>query len=108
MLQKIAEVEKIEIDEDDLDHEIERIADRSGESVRRVRARMEKEDLAEALATDLLEQKALDLILQNATYEDYEWNAEESRGDEVSTVEADAMPESSTPTEAPTEEKPAS
>jgi trigger factor len=108
VLQKIAEVEKIEIDEDDLDREIERIADRSGESVRRVRARMEKEDLMEALATDLLEQKALDLILQNATYEDYEWNAEESRGDEISTVAAEANPESSTPTEAPTEEKPAS
>jgi len=93
VLQKVAEVEKIEIEEDDIDREIERIADRSGESPRRVRARMEKDDLMEALATDLLEQKALDLILSGATYEDYEWNAEESKGDEISTMTGEAMPE---------------
>ena len=66
VLQKIAEVEKIEIEDEDIDAEIERIADQSGESFRKVRARMEKEDLIEALATDLLERKALDLILDNA------------------------------------------
>jgi len=93
VLQKVAEVEKIEIEEEDIDHEIERLADRSGESVRRVRARMEKEDLMEALATDLLEQKALDLILAGATYEDYEWNATESESGDVSTMSAEAMPE---------------
>jgi trigger factor len=92
VLQKVAEVEKIEIEDDDLDREIERIADQSGESFRKVKARMEKEDLMEALATDLLERKALDLILESATYEDYEWKADE-RGSEVSTVEAGALTE---------------
>ena len=72
VLQKIAEVEKIEIEDDDIDAEIERIADQTGESSRKVRARLEKEDLIEALAADLLERKALDLILRSATYEDYE------------------------------------
>ena len=43
-------------------------------------------------ATDLLERKALDLILESATYEDYEWKADE-RGSEVSTVEAGALTE---------------
>lgn len=96
VLQKVAEVEKIEIEEEDLDREIERIADQSGESVRRVRARMEKEDLMEALATDLLERKALDLILAGATYEDYELTRaeEEKEGGEVATFSADAVPES--------------
>jgi trigger factor len=111
VLQKIAEVEKIEIEDEDLDREIERIADQSGESVRRVRARMEKEDLMEALATDLLERKALDLILGSATYEDYEWKAEREEGDEVATVTADAMPEAEAKAaeaaEKPAEEKPA-
>jgi trigger factor len=93
VLQKVAEVEKIEIEEDDLDREIERIADQSGESVRRVRARMEKEDLMEALATDLLERKALDLILSTATYEDYEWNASQEQEGEVATMAAEAIPE---------------
>ena len=53
---------------------------------------MEKEDLMEALATDLLERKALDLILDSATYEDYEWKAEE-QGSDVATVEAGALTE---------------
>jgi len=96
VLQKVAEVEKIEIEEEDLDREIDRIADQSGESARRVRARMEKEDLMEALATDLLERKALDLILAGATYEDYELTQaeEDKEGGEVATVSADAVPES--------------
>jgi trigger factor len=92
VLQKIAEIEKIEIEDDDLDREIERIADQGGESFRKVKARMEKEDLMEALATDLLERKALDLVLSSATYEDYEWKADE-QGPQVATVEAGAVPE---------------
>jgi len=102
VLQKVAEVEKIEIEDEDLDAEIERIANQSGESFRKVKARLEKEDLMEALATDLLERKALDLILAGATYEDYEWKPEE-QGGEIATVSADAVPESA----ASNEEKPA-
>ena len=94
VLQKIAEVEKLEIEDDDLDAEIERIADQSGESPRKVRARMEKEDLMEALATDLLERKALDLILDTATFEDYDLSPEEreEQAADVATVAAPAVP----------------
>ena len=92
VLQKIAEVEKIEIEDQDIDDEIDRIADQGGESPRKVRARMEKEDLMEALATDLLERKALDLILEEATFEEYELEAE-AQTDGVSTVQAQAAPE---------------
>jgi len=93
VLQKIAEVEKIEIEESDIDEEIERIAEQSGESYRRVKARLEKEDLMEAVAADLLERKALDLILANVTYEEYELKPEEQTGD-VATVAVQAVPES--------------
>jgi trigger factor len=93
VLQKIAEVEKIEIDQDDIDAEVDRLAEQSGESFRRVKARLEKEDLMEAVAADLLERKALDLILSNATYEEYELKSEEQQG-EVATIEAQAAPES--------------
>jgi trigger factor len=96
VLQKIAEVEKIEIEQDDIDEEIDRIAEQSGESFRRVKARLEKEDLMEAVAADLLERKALDLILSSATYEEYELKSEEQQG-EVATVEAQAVPQSETP-----------
>ena len=94
VLQKVAEVEKLEVEDDDLDAEIERIADQSGESPRKVRARFEKEDLMEALATDLLERKALDMILAAATFEDYELTAAQKaeQTDEVATVAASAAP----------------
>ncbi len=45
----------------------------------------------EAVATDLLERKALDLIIASATYEDYELKADEQQG-EVATVEQAALP----------------
>ncbi len=109
VLQKIAELEDIEIEDDDIDKEIERIADRAGESFRKVKARMEKEDMIETIAADVLEQKALDLILSDAIYEDYAWNAEEESG-EVATVSGDAVPESEAKAEVKpeesTEEKP--
>ena len=93
VLQKVAEVEKIEIEQDDIDAELDRIAEQSGESFRKVKARLEKEDLMEAVAADLLERKALDLILTNATYEDYELKVGEQQG-EVATVSQNALPES--------------
>jgi len=89
VLQKIAENEKIDVEEDDLNDEIERLADQSGESPRRVRARLEKEDMLEALAAEMIERKALDLILDSATYDDVPLEQEET-AQEVATVEAQA------------------
>ena len=88
VLQKIAEVEKLEIEEADIDAEIERIADQNDESPRKVRARMEKEDLIEALATDLLERKALDIVLSTAEYEDFELPKGEGEDEQISSVTA--------------------
>lgn len=93
VLQKIAETEKLEIEDADVDAEIDRIADQSGESPRKVRARLEKDDLIEALATELLERKALDLVLGTAEYEDYELSPAEKDEGEVATVDAQAAPQ---------------
>ncbi len=93
VLQKIAEVEKLEIEDADIENEIMEVAERSGESYRKVRARMEKDDLIEALATELLERKALDLVLQDATYEEYEWNPASDDQDELSTISNDTITE---------------
>jgi len=91
VLQKIAEDEKLEVTDADIDAEIERIADRSDESPRKVRARLEREDMLEALAAELLESKALDLVLENAEYEDTALTkADEETA--VGTVEAQAVP----------------
>lgn len=70
VLQKIAEVEKIEVNDDDLEAEIERIAAQNDESPRKVRARLEKDDMLDTLAAEMIERKALDLILESAEYED--------------------------------------
>ncbi|MBV9124895.1 MAG: trigger factor, partial [Planctomycetes bacterium] len=90
VLQKIAEVENIDISEDDLNEEIERMAEQAGESARRVRARLEREDSLDALATEMVERKALDLILQSAEYEDVPVGAQEEAP--VATVEEQAVP----------------
>jgi trigger factor len=72
LLSKIAEAEGLKVEEEDLEDEIELIAARSDESPRRVRARVEKEGLADALATQILERKSLDRILDYVKYEDVE------------------------------------
>jgi trigger factor len=90
VLQKIADLEKLEIEDPDIEAEIDAIADRTGESPRKVRGRMEREDLIESLATELLERKALDLVLETATYEDYEYNPMNEDEDATATSEATA------------------
>lgn len=103
VLQKIAEVEKIEIDDDDINAEIERIAGQTNESPRKVRAQMEREDLIETLAAQLLERKSLDLILESASYEEVPLEPEKS----VAASEAQAVEgELKDPTAAPPEPKP--
>jgi len=104
MLQKIAEEEKIEVNEEDIDLEIERIAAQYDESPRRIRAQMEREELLDTLAAQLLERQALDLILDNAEYEEVAMTKEGG----MATSEAQAVPgEMKDPTAAPPEEKPA-
>jgi trigger factor len=90
VLHKIAEEDKLEVEEGDIDTEIEMIADRTGETPRRVRARLERDDLMETLAVQLLERKALDLILENAEYEDVAVG-EKERETSVATVETQAV-----------------
>jgi len=102
VLQKVAEVEKIEVDDDEIRDEIERLADQTGESPRRVRSQMEKEDLLETLAAQLIERKALDLILDSAEYEDTPMTKE---GGLSSSQHQAVEGEMKNPTEAPPEEK---
>src|SRR5262249_59230660 len=80
----------IDINEDDIDAEISRMAEQEGESPRRVRARLEKEDMMEALAAEIIENKALDIILESAEYEEVPLKKEEQTP--VATIEAQAVP----------------
>src|SRR5262249_17352017 len=97
------EGEKIEVDDDEIDLEIERLADLEKESPRRVRAQLEKEDLMETLAAQLIERKALNLILDHAEYEDVPLDKKAEAG--LESVDAQAVPgELKDPTEAPPEQ----
>lgn len=91
VLQKIAEVEKIDVTEDDLNEEVERLAAQNNVSPRRFRAQLEREELVESLMIEMIERKALDLILDSAEYEDVPLRQDE-QAPEVSTVEAQAVP----------------
>jgi trigger factor len=104
VLQKIAEVEDLDVNDDDVAMEIEMMAEQSGESPRRVRARIEKDDLMESLMTQILERKALDLVLTTAEYEDVPYEPEAA----VGAVEEQAVPGADTditPPEAEAEEE---
>jgi trigger factor len=90
VLQKIAEDEKIDVTDEEINDEIERIADQNRESPRRVRARLEREDLIDTLAAQLIERKTLDLILESAEYEDVPVGAGAQPA--VATVEEQAVP----------------
>jgi trigger factor len=75
VLQKIAEAEDIDVEDKDIEEEIETMAEASDESPRKVRARIERENMMEALMTQVLERKTLDFVLQNAEYEDVTMDA---------------------------------
>ncbi len=88
VLQKIAEEEKIDVSEDEINSEIEAIAYQEGESPRKIRARLDKEDSMETLEALLIERKALDYILGHAEYED---EAMEKPEDQVGVSEEQAV-----------------
>ncbi|HVJ81682.1 MAG TPA: trigger factor [Planctomycetia bacterium] len=102
ILDEIAEREKIEIGEEDLDEEIESIAVRSGESPRRVRARIEKDGLMSALGANLMERKTIDKVLSYAKMKDV--SAKAAVDDDAATVDTIAAPAEEAPAEAPAEE----
>ncbi len=70
ILERIAEEENIEETPEDFDVEISLIAMQSGESVRRVRAQVEKRGWMDALRNQIIERKVIEQILEHATYDD--------------------------------------
>lgn len=102
ILAKIAEAESIKVEDSHIEDEINAIAERTDESPRRVRARVEKEGLADAIATDILERRALNCILESVTYIDVD--PEEKRA--VETLDHSATTET-LPEPGPTEGEPA-
>ena len=70
VLDKIATDENVEVTARDIDGEIALMAVQSGETARRVRARLEKTRVIENLEAQIRERKAVDIALERATFED--------------------------------------
>ena len=70
ILERIAEEEKIDVEEGDYDQEIMLIAMQSGESPRRVRAQLEKRGLMDVLRNQIIERKVLERVQAEAKFKD--------------------------------------
>ena len=70
VLDKIATKEGIECEQSDIDRELLMMSFQSGEPVRRIRARMAKSGMIDNLEAQLRERKAVDFILEKATFEE--------------------------------------
>ena len=98
LLELIAEQEKIEVTDEEIEAEINSIAEASRQTPEQVRAALTKQGGATSIADRLRNRKALDLIVENARVTDEEWR------DEVLEDEASAARETDTNTES-TEQK---
>ena len=78
ILEKIAEEEQIDVESSDFDEEIRLIARQSGESARRVRARLDKGGMMDALRNQIVERKVIDQIRDAAKVKNVPFEMEES------------------------------
>jgi trigger factor len=94
LLDKIAEQEKIEVTDEEVEAEINSIAEASRQSPEQVRAALTKQGGATSIADRLRNRKALDLIVENARVTDEEWREEISEDEVHSAGVTDASAES--------------
>ena len=84
ILERIAEEEKIDVEEGDYEKEIFLIAAQSGESPRRVRAQLEKRGLMDVLRNQIIERKVLELVQSEAKFKDEPYEPEKSDTEAIS------------------------
>ncbi len=84
ILERIAEEEKLDVEEGDYDKEIFLIAAQSGESPRRVRAQLEKRGLMDVLRNQIIERKVLELVQSEAKFKDEPYQPEKSDTEAIS------------------------
>ena len=78
ILERIAEDQQLDADENDYEAEIEAIAKQANESPRRVRARLEKRGSMDVLRNQIIERKVIELIQANAVFTEVPYQIEES------------------------------
>ncbi len=79
ILERIAEVEDIEEEPQDYEAEIALIAAQSREPIRRVRARIEKQGLMDALRNQIIERKVIAKITDAAKFKDVPYQVEDNQ-----------------------------
>ncbi len=97
ILERLAEDEEIDAEEKELEAEIVLIAQQSNESVRRVRARLEKGGHMDVLRNQVVERKVIDLILKNAKFEAVPYELETSDTEAVDQAAGGGEDESAIP-----------
>jgi trigger factor len=83
ILEKIAEEEKITDEEADYEAEIRLIATQSGQTPRRVRARLEKAGGMDVLRNQIIERKVIKLILDHAAFREVPYQPEQAQAEAV-------------------------
>ena len=76
LLERIAEEEKIDVSDEEVEAEIEAIAASSKQPVEQVRSVLTKDGGERSIADRLRNRKALDLLVENARVADEEWREE--------------------------------
>lgn len=85
VLDRIATQEDIQVSSSDIDVEIQMMAMQSGESPRRVRARLIKSGMIENLEAQIRERMAVDFILEKAEFVDIE-SEQADEGDRICSI----------------------
>ena len=81
ILEKIAEEENVEADEQDYNQEVALIAQQSDQPERRVRARLEKQGQMDALRNQIIERKVIEMIVEAAQVTDEKVDAKSESED---------------------------
>jgi trigger factor len=87
LLEEIAEKENIETSDEEIEAEIARISEASGQTPEQVRAALTKQGGERSIADRLRNRKAMDIIVENARITDEEWRDEtplENKANEAS------------------------
>jgi trigger factor len=92
ILERIAEEEKIDVDDGDYETEILLIAAQSGESPRRVRAQLEKRGLMDVLRNQIIERKVLELVQSEAKFKDEPYEPQKIETEAISVAAGGGPP----------------
>jgi trigger factor len=88
LLERVAEAEKIEVSDEEVEAEIQSIAEGSRQSVEQVRAALTKQGGERSIADRLRNRKALDLLVQHANVRVEEWRDETEEESQTSGAES--------------------